>query len=324
MLEEKRGIAAAEIRQFSQKSDLKGLWLLVFNWGLIALAFVLPALWLNPITVIISLVLLANRQLGLGILMHECAHYSLFKTHWLNKWLGRVLCGAPVMADLDGYRTYHLKHHNKAGTTDDPDYPNYRHYPVTKSSFTRKVLRDFTGVTAFKTLYAVMLMNAGLLKYDMSYQTRSAEQKLSLLKIMVNLARNLFMPLVIQLCIFGALYLSGHPWLYLLWWASYFTVYMFIIRIRNAAEHAAVPDLLDKNPLLHARTTYAGWWERLTFAPNYVNYHMEHHLRPNIPCYHLKAFHQYLLENGTLNKVKTATGYIDVIKQLTSKTTIAV
>ncbi|TDF35657.1 fatty acid desaturase [Alteromonadaceae bacterium M269] len=304
------------VRTFGEKSNLKGGWILLFNWLLIAFAFALPIISLNAVTVIVSLVILANRQLGLAILMHECSHYSLFKTHKLNQVLGQIFCGAPVLADLDGYRTYHLRHHSEAGTTTDPDYPNYKNYPVTNKSWTRKVIRDFAGITGLKTLYAILLMNAGVLKYDMSYQSSSADKKLSAFQVFVNLLRNLALPFIVHLAIWGALAFLGHGWLYALWWISYFTVYMFIIRVRNAAEHGNVPDLLDKNPLLHARTTYASWWERLTFAPNYVNYHLEHHLRPNIPCYNLKAFHQYLLDEGHLKEVRVATGYIDVMRQL--------
>lgn len=216
-----------------------------------------------------------------------------------------------------------MQHHKKAGTTTDPDYPNYKNYPVSKKSLLRKTLRDFSGVTGFKTLYALILMNAGLLKYDMSYQSSSAENALSPIQIIGNLSKNLFVPLLVNITLWAALYFSGHGWLYLLWWLSYLTIYMFILRIRNAAEHASVPNLLDTDPRLHARTTYASWWERLTFAPNFVNFHMEHHLQPNIPCYNLKAYHHFLIKNGVLNNIKIANGYLDVIKQLLGKKTLA-
>ncbi|MAC71727.1 MAG: hypothetical protein CMP84_16195 [Gammaproteobacteria bacterium] len=62
---------------------------------------------------------------------------------------------------------------------------------------------------------------------------------------------------------------------------------MLFSRIRNLAEHAAVPDLTDSDPLLNSRTTLASWWERLTFAPNSINYHLEHNLLPAVPKYRL-------------------------------------
>ncbi len=306
----------AEVKPFTERSDLIGAWLVLFNWGLIVLAFALPAIWWHPVSVIISLLLLANRQLGLAILMHECAHGALFASKSMNKWAGQVLCAAPVIADLDGYRKYHMRHHAEAGTTTDPDYPNYKNYPVTKLSMTRKVIRDLCGLTAIKTLYAVFLMNAGVLNYDMSYQSHAVEKKLRLGEIVANLAKNLALPVIVHIVMWAALYATGHGVLYGLWWLSYFTVYMLILRIRNAAEHGNVPDLLNTDPLQHARTTYASWWERLSFAPNYVNYHMEHHLRPSVPCYRLPAFHRYLKQRGLLDNVSIAKGYIEVVQQL--------
>ena len=305
-----------DVRAFAQKSDRKASWILLFNYLMIAVAFALPAFSFNPLTVLLCLILLANRQLGLAILMHECSHYTFFKTRHLNQLIGRLFCAAPVLANIDGYRNYHLQHHAGAGTKADPDYPNYKNYPVTKQSWRRKIVRDFVGITGLKLLYAIFLMNAGLLKYDMSYQSNTADKSLSSGRIGINLLKNFALPLCFHLTLWGLLNLFGQASLYILWWISYFTVYMFIIRVRNAAEHGSVPNLLDKNPLLHARTTYASWWERLIFAPNYVNYHLEHHLRPNIPCYHLKAFHHYLLDKGYLKETPIATGYSEVIRQL--------
>ncbi len=306
----------AEVKPFTERSNAYGAWLVVFNWGLVVLAFSLPILWPNVFTVLIGVILLANRQLGLAVLMHECAHNSLFASPFLNRWVGQVLCAGPVIADVEGYRRYHMKHHKAAGTDVDPDYPNYKHYPVGRLSMTRKILRDLTGFTAVKMLYAIVLMNAGVLSYDMSYQSYSVEKKLPAWQIAFNLVRNLSIPFTVHIAMFSVLWLVGSPWLYSLWWVSYATVYMLFLRIRNAAEHGSVPDLLSLDPQKHARTTQASWWERLTVAPNYVNFHMEHHLRPNVPCYRLRAFHQFLRSRNLVNEDDVANGYFDVMRRL--------
>ena len=67
------------------------------------------------------------------------------------------------------------------------------------------------------------------------------------------------------------------PWLYLLLWVvPYLTWELLIERIRNIAEHAALPDNDDR--LRNTRTTRAGWLSRVFVAPCFVNYHIEHHL----------------------------------------------
>jgi fatty acid desaturase len=307
----------ADIRQFLKKSNWQGLALVSANWALILFAFIISAIWPHWLTYLCSIILLANRQLGIAILMHEAAHYMLFKNKNLNIWVGRTLCGAPVIADLDAYRTYHLQHHKDAGSKDDPDYPNYKDYPVTRMSFIRKLARDIFGITGIKTFYATLKMNAGLVSYDFVYKNEDQKRGLSSRQMIKNLISGFWLPVLSNVVLWLCLYLSGNGNLYLLWVVSYFTVYPLFLRIRNAAEHAAVPNLLDKEPRLHARTTHARWWERLTVAPNYVNYHLEHHLRPNIPCYQLKDFHQYLIRIGYYRETKIANGYLDVIKQLT-------
>ena len=50
------------------------------DWGLIVFAFGLSLLWPNPITFLISIILLAGAQVGLSILMHDAAHRAVFTT----------------------------------------------------------------------------------------------------------------------------------------------------------------------------------------------------------------------------------------------------
>ncbi len=87
-------------------------------------------------------------------------------------------------------------------------------------------------------------------------------------------------------------------------------------RIRNAAEHANVKDLHSPDPRLHTRTTYARWWERFTVAPNFVNYHMEHHAIPAVPAYHLQRCHRLLKQRGAYGGAEIVDGYGEVMRRL--------
>jgi len=309
-------LTASDFKPFLQKSDARAWLTVVINYALIALAFLLPALWLNPVTVVMCLVLLGNRQLGLGILMHDCVHNGLFRSARLNRWVGKWLCAAPILAQFEGYRRYHLRHHAKAGTEQDPDYPNYRLYPVAKASFLRKCGRDLLGITGLKNTYILLLMYAGMLDYDMAYQSSQAAYKPRIWQIVANLIKNLWQTLVFHGLLLALLLAFDVLWLYGLRWLAYFSTFMLFSRIRNAAEHAAVPNLLDLDPRLHARTAYAAWWERLTVAPNHVNYHLEHHWQPAIPPYRLKAFHQFLQDKGILHNTTIFKGYKQVVMTL--------
>lgn len=304
-----------DIKLYLKRSNRQAFWMLTVNYLILTFAFALVIYSPHAVTVLLSLILLGNRQLGLGILMHDCVHKSLFKTPKLNNWVGKYLCAAPILAQFEGYRTYHLKHHAKAGSTEDPDYANYKDYPVSRVRLLRKLARDCIGMTGLKNVVLLMLMHAGVLHYDMAYKNTD-KQKVSLPVALKNLCIQLWPSVVFHLFLSTVLVVNGHGWAYWLWWAAYFTTFQLFSRIRNAAEHAGVKNLLSDDPRLHARTVYAGMLARLTVAPNHVNYHVEHHWLPSVPPYRLSAFHNDLKHKGLLDTSNLEYGYSDVIRAL--------
>lgn len=302
----KEQFSAEEIQQFCRRSDLLAWIAVASTWGIIALAFVLVALWPNPLTIVLALILLGGRHLGLGVLMHECGHGTLFKTKRLNRFVGTWLCAAPVMYRLDDYMSNHLSHHSKAGTDADPDLYRYQHYPVELKSLRRKFLRDASGQTTVNFLKTSLNRNQVIVTNDTGKRKLDYGQLFS----------RFYAPIIMNLVLLLALGLAGHAELYLLWLAAYFSIYMVFSRVRNLAEHACVPDLFDPDPMQHTRTMVASWWERLTFAPNCVNYHLEHHLLPSVPKYRLASFHAALKDKGLLDGAEVDSGYLAFIRKL--------
>lgn len=304
-------IKKEDLTRLLKKSNLQASWILLSNWLIIASCFL--AIYLFPFiwVWILASFILAGRILGLAIIMHDCAHNNFFTTKWANQFFGKWFAAAFVMADLDRYRKYHLEHHASAGSDKDPDRPNYDQYPVSKKSFTRKVIRDLTGITAVKLLILIVKMNAGLVKYQLSYDGSKKNHEITLFESTKNVLINMHPNIIFHLII--ALALGKY---YFLFWSSWATFYMLFSRIRNATEHGATIDKNDLNPLLNTRTTLSNFLERLTIAPNYVNYHLEHHLLPSIPPYHLKEFHQLLSKNNVLQKSTIASSYREAISQL--------
>lgn len=251
--------------------------------------------------------------------MHDCAHGSLFHSAKLNKIFGKWLCAAPIMADLDRYRIYHLEHHRTAGSLEDPDRSNYQSYPVSISSMVRKISRDLIGLTGIKIFMLIIKMNAGTVKYQLSYDTNKKMPPVPWRSQLVNILQGLYPALTFHVILFCLCLTLARPSLYLLWWLAWVTWYMLFSRIRNAAEHGATIVINDLDPLKNTRTTLASWWERLTVAPNYVNYHLEHHLLATVPPHHLKRFHRLLMQQEVLQHSKIASGYFEVISDLVSK-----
>ncbi len=302
----KESFTPEELRSFLQRSDLLAWITVLSHWAIIVFAFWLAAYQTNVITVLVAFVLLGGRQLGCGSLMHECGHGSLFRSKKLNHFVGKWLGAAPVLYRIDDYMSSHLRHHRDIGNGKDPDLHRYRNYPVSKDSLRRKMWRDFSGQTSWKNLKALLYDN-GVLLANEAGKTRFN---------VGNLFRRLYAPLIMNLGMLLVLALSGHAALYLIWVAAYFSSYMVCSRIRNLAEHAAVPNLQSENPFDNTRTTIPRWWERLTVAPNSVNYHLEHHLLPGVPKYRLASFHKALKQKGLLDNADICAGYGEVLRKL--------
>ncbi len=288
-----------EIRQITARSDARAAFLLAKTWALIGLIFWLVTSWTNPVSVLAALFLLGGQQLGLTVIMHECGHQTFFASRKLNSFFGQYFAANPTFSDLHYYASTHAVHHRKTGTAEDPDLSNYSAYPIDKESFKRKIVRDLTGQTGFKLLSYVFGSAAGIVS---SNPQRRAAAKPFAQQVVVN---------IVLAVLLGLLFA---PWAYALWFGAILTTFMLIVRIRQVAEHAAVPDSLSDDPRQNTRTTLASWWERLLFAPNYVNYHLEHHFMASVPCYRLADFHTLLRKRGILNDTPVFNGYYQVIK----------
>jgi len=286
---------AAEIAALKQKSNARGIALILHAWAVIFGAMALFAWQPNPVTFLLAAAIIAGRQLGLAILMHDAAHKLLLADAGLNDRLGAWLCAYPVIADLALYRPYHLTHHRFVQTAQDPDLVLSKPFPTTRASFRRKVLRDLTGQTALKQRGA---------------QLRAARK--------AGIWQTLHGPILTNAALFILLAAAGYWWLYLvLWLVPLFTLYQLLTRIRNIAEHAMVPD--DEDDFRNARTTLAGWAERAFVAPYWVNYHVEHHALMFVPCYRLPQAHRLLLAKGYGERIEIQPGYAAVLRMATSK-----
>jgi fatty acid desaturase len=294
-----------EMAAVRSRSDVTGTLCILHAWIAIAACMALFALWPNPLTFLIAVVLIGSRQLGLAILMHDGAHGALMKTTAWNEWAGQWLCAYPVFADMVPYRHYHLVHHRKTQQKDDPDYALSAPFPITRTSFRRKLIRDLTGQTGFKLRSAQILGALG--KPGAPFRERFASFR-----------AKLGGPLIANVILFAILTALGRWYFYPLFWLlPLLTWQQVVTRVRNIAEHAIVPD--NDDVFRNARTTYASWWERALFAPYWVNYHVDHHLLFYVPCYNLPKLHALLLAKGYGPRMEIQPNYLSIWRMATSK-----
>ena len=299
-----------EIRELRAVRASRAWWTICVNYGLIAAAMTMVAYVPNAFTVILALVIIGTRQLGLAVVMHESAHYTLFKNRKLNDFVGNWLAGYPIYLSGDMYRAHHIDHHTKTWTENDPDLALAERFPVSKASMARKVSRDLFGITGLKQLIGTTYLVAKVVggqEVDAGTLPLRLERRAAIRMLAGTIATNAVL--------LGVLWALGHPMLYLLWLGAWLTTNKLVARIRSIAEHAVVPDPTDV--FGQTRTVRAGWVERLLIAPNMVQYHLEHHLLMTVPHYNLPRFHQMLAERRLLGNACVAEGYVQVLRQAT-------
>ena len=295
-----------EIQRLKRLSPWRSTWLIAHCWGVIVGTWILVGIWTNPLTVLLGIVIIGTRQLGLGILSHDGAHFCLYRNRRLNDWMCEWLLSRPLLGgSIDGYRRSHLKHHRYTQQPEDPDLPLSAPFPVSRASLLRKILRDLTGRTGIKQ-YGDAIRRA--FAADERHRGFAARTRRGLRALGPNL--------LINVGFLAAFALAGAWYLYfLLWWVPALTWNRLVTRIRNIGEHGAVPD--DGDALRNTRTTLANLLERALVAPYFVNYHLEHHLFVSCPCYRLPRAHRLLLEKGYGPRMEIQPGYLTMLRGVT-------
>jgi len=289
------------IRTLSRRSNLWGFWLTFHVWAVILAAGALFAVWPNPLSFILAILIIGSRQHGLAILMHDAAHSALFENRKLNDFVGKWILAAPYGGDLKAYRKYHLIHHKYTQSDKDPDRVLSNKFPVIKQSLIRKFLRDISGITFMRIQIATFKLRRGK---NVSLQGTEAFE-----------ATSFWPTLFVNALMFGTLALLGYWWAYFaLWILPYMTVFWVVLRLRNIAEHAMTDH--GDNPLTHARTTKTNWLTRSIFSTYWVNYHVEHHAYMFVPCFNLPKLHKAFIAKGYDRKMELKSGYTEVLKSV--------
>ena len=292
-----------EWNALSARSSWKGIALVLHCWAVMGAAMAVGVVW--PPTIPLMVMVIGNRQLGLFILMHDAAHGLLHANRTVNDRLARWFCGY----ELNIYRPYHLQHHRFVQQTGDPDLVLSAPFPVTRDSLRRKIIRDLTGQTFVKQRFG------GLTAKLQARQP--GESAWALVAAELKQQRAFYLTNAAGLLAFSA---AGLWWAWVLMWLLPMATWLPLVsRLRNIAEHA----LIEQNgtdPLRHARTTRANLLERLFIAPYWVNYHCEHHMFTQIPCWNLAPAHRLLAARGVTARMELQPGYATVMRLASSAT----
>ncbi len=289
------------LAELTRMDPWRSSWAIAKTFGLLALAIVIA--WTNFTwwVVVPAVLLIGIQQHALFVLAHDAAHYRLFEMRWLNEFFGRLF-GALGGVSVCSYRVIHRLHHNNLYGDVDPDIALHGGYPRGRAYLAWKLLQDIVGWNAWKT-YKYFFGNPAVNAKtnvaqrpldDTSDALRSAGRRDRWSVAAFHVAAPL-----IFLATGGVDAMLKYL---VLWLLPLLTVIQPILRLRAICEHGAVTDL--STPLTAARTNLPGALARFVMFPHNVNYHVEHHLFPAVPHYHLPRLHRELVARGVLAKAE--------------------
>jgi fatty acid desaturase/membrane-associated phospholipid phosphatase len=213
------------------------------------------------------------------LLMHDGMHSTLFRNRRAN-YFSSVLLGSTFLMSFSAYRILHTRHHKFLGDPRDPD--DYRNYVQVRPLLWSL---HFVRLTLGPVLYLALIPLLAL-KYGQNADRRRVLGEYAfLLAVYSTLFR--FVPVHI-------LFLS---------WLVPLLIVGSMTAIRGFTQHG-ITDATD--PLLASRTVLPN--PIIGFFLLHENYHLEHHLFPEIPSYHLPRLHRLIWRR--LPRAVSSRGYL--------------
>ncbi len=215
----------------------------------------------------------------ISLVVHECAHQTLFESDALNNRVG-LLLGAMIGIDFQAYSREHFSHHQSYGTQNDPQGFLYR------------------GINKMGPLALRVHFIKGLLGFNLIHTYAESILAPKNIKRQI-LSGEILLVILAQLTLLIAVTDMGrHLSLALLPALSAVTFGLFLSQLRSMAEHGAYGDMREVG---NVRSHSANWLSVILFHDMHFNYHLEHHLYPQCPSIHLPEIHDATV-NPTLEQ----------------------
>lgn len=258
------------------------------TFGVVIAASVINTWW----AYLIAFLLMGRGHALLNILAHEAAHRILFTKTPLNDFVGRWLLAYPSYQAMLAYRRAHFAHHRDEMGPNEPDMSFYAGYPITKASWHRKLRRDMFGNSAKKNFAALL---------------RAAKAKRTEALQIVGL----------HIVALGVTIALGRPFAYIIWIASWSSLWRVSNRLRSVAEHGGMTRSKDRRMTSHViKQSYTA---RFCIAPYNTGWHLAHHADMAVPWRNLPRFHDELVRSGWITDELEYPSYRAFFKAATSR-----
>lgn len=286
-----------ELKSFMQRSDSKSfrrlaLWLLlvVVTSTLITLAWNSWLIW--PAMFVQGVVLVHFFSL-----QHECVHYTVFRTRWLNDLFGQI-CGLIIILPHRFFRYEHCDHHTYTQITgEDPEQ-----IPMPKTL--GEYLYYISAIPYWRGKFTELFRHA-------SGNLSEVEKRFIPKVEHAAVYRDARRMLAIYATIFFAMAVTG--WWGLIW---YWLIPLFlgepVMRWIRMTEHVGRPSVREMSENTRTSLVSAPW----AFLCWNMNYHAEHHYVASVPYHALPRLHEKLKDHIHIEKGGYFGAHRAILRQL--------
>lgn len=276
-------IDTTQLKSLFRTKPLRHAMSMLFDWMIIATTIWISITYNDPIVYIISVIIIGARMHALAILMHDATHFRFLKNRKWNDRLSNYFIMYPIFTSIEKYRKNHLTHHTHLNTDHDPDWvaklgKRAFTFPQSKTEF-------LLTVASYLVLYQGIMDAFWFLKrFSGKGDTDNIQEQ--------KWEKAIFYLILIS----TITYFGWWSYFALYWVVPYLSTFFMVQYIRSVAEHFG--DLAYEDDLSSSRTVKPNLIERFFLAPHHVGYHLEHHLYPAVPFYHLPKLHELLMTHS--------------------------
>lgn len=268
----------------------------VFGMLIILLTIAPWAVSISPLMLIILAPLLGVYIYKITIVMHDCCHNTLFSNSKINTIVG-MLCGAFLGTNYKTFTQYHWEHHKNYGYLNDPQKSDYLGLQSAgRKQIILHLLKPLLGLNLFQKLFQLntALSEQMLIQQPSQFPKKTSRRKLSDAWLHLGLILVVHTSIIVFVTGFGRVW-----WLIFLYPLCAATFSLFFSQIRGFCEHIPSPNSHSER---HVRTHLPNFIDSFLFYDLNFNYHLEHHLYPQVPSCHLPDIHLKLLPHGIHTK----------------------
>ena len=275
------------LKELSKRSNWQGLKHIIIFFILILLSGYITVVTWGTWWGILSLLVYGNIYYCSVNIQHETNHETFFKSRWLNRLFYHITC---LMNGFEQYRWKwsHFHHHSYTIFTDEEnyDYENNTPRPTEPIRFLINFL-PLGPIINIQKLRHFSQME--IIKHALGFTAPAAKMsvpKSEMLKVRITSWVHILL------------------WVIAIWFSFYLQsllpILMFVLvpfygnsllMLFGLTQHAG----LDENIKDHRKSTRTVIFNPFfSFLYCHMEYHIEHHIFPKIPCHNLKKFREHI------------------------------